>query len=447
MIRTILIVVLSIGVIATGYWGYTEHRDKNAILIHAENNYQRSFHELNNYVSQIQDKLGSTLALNSKSSIRPQLADVWHLTEMAHSDVGQLPLSLMPFNKTESFLANMGEFSYRTGIKEQDQKQLTNDEYNTLKKLYGQSSQIEKELRNVQTIAMKNNLRWMDVELALSTQKTPKDNGIIDGLKLVDKTVDGFNNNWGAEMDQMNRYQETRYNNITGPSVSKKEAAQKATSYLGVNKPSKLNVQQLGKGANYPAYLVTYHNPKTNEMTDVNITKQGGYLGWFLANRPIKDQKISLYEASKKAADYLSKKNMGSMTLVQSDQYDHVGVFSFVKTKNNVRLYPTKVTLKVALDNGEIIGFNQVDYLLNHKMVIHPKPKMSKNEMLQQLNKNVKVEETHLAVIKNDLGENILCYEVLGTIKDQTYQLFINANTGKEEQAHVLKNNSSGYAT
>ncbi len=46
MIRGILIRYLSLGVVGTAYWGYQEHREKNAILINAENNYQRAFHNL-----------------------------------------------------------------------------------------------------------------------------------------------------------------------------------------------------------------------------------------------------------------------------------------------------------------------------------------------------------------------------------------------------------------
>ena len=56
--------------------------------------------------------------MNSRSSLSPALADVWRLTSEARSDVGQLPLTLMPFNKTEEFLANIGDFSYRATIRD-----------------------------------------------------------------------------------------------------------------------------------------------------------------------------------------------------------------------------------------------------------------------------------------------------------------------------------------
>ncbi len=67
MIRGIIIAVLGVAIAATGYWGYKEHQEKDAVLLHAENNYQRAFHELTYHVDQLHDKIGTTLAMNSKN--------------------------------------------------------------------------------------------------------------------------------------------------------------------------------------------------------------------------------------------------------------------------------------------------------------------------------------------------------------------------------------------
>ena len=77
MLRIILITVLVLGVAGTAFWGYQEHQEKNAILINAENNYQRAFHELTYQVDLLHDQIGSTLAMNSRKSLSPALADVW----------------------------------------------------------------------------------------------------------------------------------------------------------------------------------------------------------------------------------------------------------------------------------------------------------------------------------------------------------------------------------
>lgn len=130
--------------------------------------------------------------MNSKESLSPSLVEVWRITSQAHGDVGQLPLTLLPFNKTEEFLANIGNFSYRTAVRDLSKEPLTGKEYQTLQTLYKRSGDIQSELRNVQHLILKNNLRWMDVEMALAAGKENTDNTIIDGFKTVEKTVTSY---------------------------------------------------------------------------------------------------------------------------------------------------------------------------------------------------------------------------------------------------------------
>lgn len=47
-------------------------------------------------------------------------------------------------------------------------------------------------MRKVQHLVLKNNLRWMDVELALASGKEGTDNTIIDGFKTVEKLLKGI---------------------------------------------------------------------------------------------------------------------------------------------------------------------------------------------------------------------------------------------------------------
>lgn len=150
MVRVLLIAFLSLGVVSTAYWGYREHQEKNAILVHAENNYQRAFHDLTYKIDMLHDQIGTTLAMNSRTSLSSALAEVWRIAAEAHSDVGQLPLSLLPFNKTQQFLAQIGAFSYRTAVRDLDKQPLTKEEYETLQALYQKAANIQNELRNVQ---------------------------------------------------------------------------------------------------------------------------------------------------------------------------------------------------------------------------------------------------------------------------------------------------------
>ncbi len=445
MIRGILITVLFLGVAGTSYWGYQEHRDKNAILINAENNYQRAFHDLAYHVDLLHDKIGTTLAMNSRKSLSPALADVWRLTSEAHSDVGQLPLTLLPFNKTEEFLAKIGDFSYQTAVRDLDKDPLNEKEVGALQGLYKQSADIQGELRKVQHLVLKNNLRWMDVEMALASGKESADNTIIDGFKTVEKTVEGYSEtDFGPAFINMQKKDEN-YKYLNGKKITKQEALQTAKKYAGLGDNVKAQVEKSGKDSDYGFYSVSLQEKQTKQEANMDITKKGGHPIWFIVSRDVKTQSISLNDAGNKAIEFLKQNGFQNLDLFESSQYDNIGVFTFVAKEKDIRIYPDAIKIKVALDNGQLLGFSANDYLKSHHTREIPQPTITKEEARTKMNTNLKIEEDRLAIILNDLNKEVLCYEFLGTLGEDTFRIYINAGTGIEEKVEKLENAEPVY--
>src|SRR5699024_7194786 len=98
-----------------------------------------SFHELTYHMDLLHDKIGTALAMNSGERLSPQFVDIWRLTSESLTNVGQLPLTLLPFNKTEEFLSNIGDFTYKTAIRNLDDNPLTGEEIEALEKYYKQA--------------------------------------------------------------------------------------------------------------------------------------------------------------------------------------------------------------------------------------------------------------------------------------------------------------------
>ncbi|WP_017755606.1 germination protein YpeB [Calidifontibacillus oryziterrae] len=441
MLRTILLVFFGIIVIGTGIWGYKEHQEKNAVLIQAENNYQRAFHELTYELDLLQDKIGTTLAMNSRSQLSPTLAEVWRITAEAQSNVGQLPLALLPFNKTEEFLSKIGDFSYQTAIRDLEKDPLTDSEYKTLKQLYSHATEIQQELRKVQHQVIENNLRWMDVELALATEDTNMDNTIIDGFKTVEKNVEGYSESeFGPEFSQMKAEKDENFQYIAGKEITAEQATIAAKKFLSIEEDVKVSVEENGDGSDYGFYSLTINSPKQDSQIYIDITKKGGYPIWAINDREISKQKLSLNEATEKAKKYLNQHNFKDLELFESAQYDSIGVFTFVSKVDNVRIYPDSIRIKVALDNGDIVGFSAEEYLMSHHERNLPKPVINEEDASKKINKSVMVMEKRLVVINSTNGDEVLCYEFLGTIDNDTYRIYINAKDGTEEKVEKLKN-------
>ena len=448
MIKNIVIAVLVIGLAGTAYWAYQDHQEKLAIMNEHENNYQRAFNDLNYQIDVLNDKIGTTLAMNTNNSLSPALAEVWRLTSEAHSSVGQLPLTLMPFHETEKFLTNIGDFAYKTSVRDLDKSPLTDDEYTTLKALYSDATNIRDELRTVQSKIINNQLRWMDVETALadSTGDNQIDNQVVDGLKTMEKNVKSYGqkSEYGPTFTSMQE-KNIDYKHVSGAEITRKEAIQLAKKYTGVSKVKSAKVTENKNGSKYAFYHVDLKGT-TGQTIGIDLTKKGGHPLYIINDRQVSAAKIGLNDGYRKALQYLNDMGYQNMELFESTQYSNVGVYTFVTVKDQVRIYPEAIRIKVALDNGDIVGLGAEDYLQNHdnERTIN-KPGITEEEAEKEISGKVKIMERRLAIITNDLYEDVLCYEFMGTVGNDTYRIFLNAENGQEEKVEKMHEASKVY--
>ena len=110
-------------------------------------------------------------------------------------------------------------------------------------------------------------------------------------------------------------------------------------------------------------------------------------------------------------------------------------------------MYPDLMKLKIALDNGQILGIETTGYLNSHYERSLPQVKISKEEVKQNLNKNLEIKNESLAVIPTEFQTEIFCWEFKGTIDDTEFLVYINAETGKEEDILIIKNTPNGTLT
>lgn len=437
-IARVLTPVLAVATIGLGVWGYQENQEKNKILIKAENQYQRAFHDLAFHMDQLQDELGKTLAINSRKQIDGTLSNVWRITSLARSDVGQLPLAMLPFSKTEEFLAGIGDFSYKAAIRDLDKEPLNEQEYQKLKSYHKQAMKIQEELRNVQNKVLGQQLRWMDVELSLASAQTSgnNDHTIVDGFKAIDKTVDEYNDiDIGPGVNTLENEKRKKAANLKGNPITKEQAKQIAMKFVGVNEQgTDVKVEKSGKSNQYQAYSVSIKKPgqEAHEM-NLDVTAKGGHVVWLLDNRSVKQANIDLHEAKNSADAFLKAHQYTNMEAMVIDQYDHVAVINYAYSENGVRIYPDLITVKVALDTGNVVGFEAADYIFNHKEDRKlPAPKLTKEQARKEVNPNLQVQESRLAVVINDLNQETLCYEFMGRLGKEVYRVFIHAETGEE---------------
>lgn len=432
--------ILLVALIGTGVWGYLEHQEKNTVLMKAENQYQRAFHDLSFHMDKLHTELGNTLTVNSTSqdAYKKGLINVWRITSQAQNEISQLPLTMLPFSKTEDFLSKISSFAYRAAVRDLSKQPLDEQEIKTLNVLYQHSTEIAKDLRDVQSKVLQNNLRWMDVELALASQKEPQDNAIIDGFSTMDKKVSEYPEiNWSPAV--MSMYQTRNINMLSGPEVSVDEVKQKAAQFLGIQDASGLQVVENGKGTEYHTYSVSLPKDGTQDGALMDFSAKGGQLLWYSASRDVAEKKLDLRQARDIAAQFLDEHDYKDMTAVSYDEYNNTANLTFAAAdSNDVINYLEKVAVRVALDNGEVTGLEASDYVINKKDRQIPSPKLTADEARKTLNPNFQVTSVDKALIHNDIDEEVLCYQFIGRVNGGTYRIYVNADSGAEEKIDQL---------
>ncbi|WP_409346582.1 germination protein YpeB [Paenibacillus sp. MBLB4367] len=436
-LSAVLFPVCALGLVGAAVWGYQENQEKNAILIKAENQYQRSFHDLSYHMEKLNSELGNTMALNTTSNdmYRKGLINVWRLTSQAQNEISQLPLTLLPFSKTEEFLDNIAKFTYATAVRDLSKQPLSQEEIKTLSTLHERSKEIKNELRSVQSEVLAKNLRWMDVEVAIASESKKMDNVIVDGFQLVDKKVGEYSDvDWGPTLASMN--QKRNFSMLSGNDVTADEIKDKAAQFLGDGTP--LTVTENGAGTETNTFSVTGKRPGSGEDVYLDYAKKGGKLLFFMSTRDVKNKTLDIRGARDAALEFLDKNGYDGMTIVSADEYENVANLTFAGKQNDVILYPDKLTVKVALDNGEVTAFQGTDYVLQHKERKLDGAKLTEEQAKKQLNPSLAIESHVMALILNDMNEEVLCHQFTGKLNGADYNIYLNADTGMEEKIESI---------
>ena len=120
---------------------------------------------------------------------------------------------------------------------------------------------------------------------------------------------------------------------------------------------------------------------------------------------------------------------------------------NYAYEQDGVIMYPDLIKVKVALDNGEILGIETTGYLNNHTERNLSNVKITKEEAKKTLNKQLNIESEGLAYIPTEWRTEILCYEFKGKVNDTEFLVYINAENGREEDILVIKDTTNGILT
>ncbi|WIV12268.1 germination protein YpeB [Proteiniborus sp. MB09-C3] len=444
--------ILAIALLAVGVWGAYQYQLKNDYQIALNNDYQRLFHDTKAHVANVQVGLSKALLSDSMDQNVLLLSQIMQQASLAQDKLAQLPVSHSDISKTKKYLTQVADYSYSMIRQHLDGNKPDSKQREAMFKLQDYSAYLTRELSTVQDKIMTGQMTLGKIQ-----QKQR------EGLKEADK--DMLNTRLTKFEETMTEYPELIYDGpfsdqimnmkpkgLGEKNVSADEARKIAEDFLGDQQKGNLELFEEGEHSNNAATIPSYTfslstgNKKEAAGAYISISKQGGHVVWMTNPRNVSSISLSMKQAQDRALKFLEEKGYKNMEPNYSLKNDGTGLFNFAYTENDVTIYPDLIKVRVALDSGEIVGFDAATYLHAHHSREIPAPQITQEEARGKVRLDFNIDSVRLAMIPKGSKE-VLCYEFKGKYKENDYIVYINALDGREEQILQIIKDENGTLT
>ena len=234
---------------------------------------------------------------------------------------------------------------------------------------------------------------------------------------------------------------------LTGDEIDEAKAMEIARDFIGNNRITEMTSNGQSQNGNIECYSFTAKVGE-KEIFTIAISKKGGHVVFMNSNRDIANESISPEDAVAKGKEFLESKEFKNMKSTYYMNNGGVLTVNYAYEQDGITMYPDLVKVKIALDNGEVLGIESTGYLNCHRDTRElSEAKITLEEARSKVNQNLNVSSSGLAVIPTEWGTEVLCYEFKGNTEDNDFIVYINAETGEEEDILMIINTPEGTLT
>ena len=439
---TLVVVLISI-IVILGLFTYKKQREYRQA---SENAYNMAFFELVDYVDSVEVYLAKALVSNTPEHGAETLTYVWREANLAQSYLARLPISSSELENTAKFLNQVSDYSYSLSRKNINNQELTQEELDNLTKLHQYSTELKNTLNQLSEDLNSGRISWGE----LTKKGSP-----VFAQEVSNISKDSFSNleeNFheyagliydGAFSEHMTNPERK---GLTGEEIDEETAKQKALEFIGAENVKEINSNGITQNANIQSYdFSVVKNDGVNVW--ISISQKGGHVVFSNSTRDVTAEIISQENANEIGKKVLDSRGIYNMKPTYYLKQNGIVTINYAYEQDGVTVYSDLIKLKVALDNGEILGMETSGYLNSHEYRNFATPKVSKEKAREKINKNLEIQSEGLAMIPTEYQSEILCWEFKGVVDDRQFLVYINVENGKEEDVLVILDTPNGVLT
>ena len=445
--RVLGIILLLVAIIAI-LGLYTYQKQKEATYA-SENSYNMAFYEVVDYVQNVETFLAKSLISTTPEHGAKTLTHVWKEANLAQSYLAQLPLEVEALSNTSRFLNQVSDYSYTLSQKNIYNEELTQEELDNLEQLHGYALDLSNTLIQLSTDMNDGRIKWSELEKRKTNLFAQQVSNISqDSFSGLEET---FHEYAGLIYDGAfsEHLTSPERKGLTGEDISEEEAKKIATDFIGQEIIEEINLNGFSENGNIPSYdfYIKVKNGQKNNYASISISQKGGHVVYAMYNRQVEAESISQTDAVKIGKEFLEQRGYKNMKDTYFVKEEGIITINYAYMQKDVIMYPDLIKVKVALDNGEILGVETTGYLNSHYERELPQVKITKEEAQGKLNKNLEISAVRLAMIPTEYKTEVYCWEFKGTVKEKNFLVYIDAETGKEEDILVIIDTPEGTLT
>ena len=442
-IGTVLILLILMGCI--GKYAYDKSKENTYFK---ETNYNMAFGELVYYVESIENWLAkATISSSSKNGIET-LTEISRESDLAVTYLSQVPLSTRELTQTAKFLNQLSEYSYALSRKAINDEELSQEDLDNIEMLHEYSIDLKNSLSQMHTDIENGIITWEEI-----TSTSVEDDYVqeVDNISLstlidIDNTFDTYAGLIydGAFSENIEKADKK---GLTGKDVSEDEAKEVVKKVFKEENIKNIISNGELKEAEIPVYDFTVEMNDSDVKANVSISKQGGKVIMMTYPKQISESKISREEANEIGKEYLKEIGFDNMKETYHQIDNNTITVNYAYNQDGVVIYPDLIKVKMSLLDGEVLGIETTGYINCHTQRNIANPSITIEEAKESLNDKLNIESESMAIIPTEWKTEILCYEFKGKVNETEFLVYINAETGEEEQILVIIETEGGILT
>lgn len=411
-----------------------------------QNEYNMAFYELVDYMQNVENYLAKAQVTKSAEHGTETLTSLWREANLAQTYLAMLPIESQELENTQKFLNQVSDYSYSLSRKTINDEELSQDDLNNLDELHNYSLELENTLNQLSLDINDGKITWGELTNKASPAfATQVSNISQDSFSSLEENFHEY-----AGLIYDGAYSEHMTNperkGLTGENIDEETAKNKIKEFVGEDKIKEIASNGLTQNANIEAYDFTI-TTNNDENIWISISQKGGHVISMNYNREVTTEILSQEEIDEITNKFLEEKGFKNMKKTYFTKRNGIETINFAYEQNGVIIYSDLIKLKVALDNGEILGIETTGYLNSHTERTLSEIKVSKEEAKEKINKNLEIENERLAIIPTEFQTELMCWEFKGKVNDREFLVYINVETGKEEDILVILNSDEGTLT